>query len=70
MEIILGQFLIFRQVKIKRMFLLLKPRFSMVGGCSRLEEIYASFFKPEKGDNKFHWHSGSSKRSKAIIEHH
>jgi len=54
MEIILGQFLIFRQVKIKRMFLLLKPRFSMVGGCSRLEEIYASFFKPEKGDNKFH----------------
>jgi len=70
MEIILSQFLFFRQVKIKNMLLRLKPRFSIVGGCSRLDEIYASFCKPEKGDNRFHWHSGSSKRSNAIIEHH
>jgi hypothetical protein len=54
MEIILGQFLVFSQVEIKSMLLSIKPRFSMVGGCSRLEEIYVSFFKPEKGDNRFH----------------
>jgi len=47
-----GQFLVFRKVKIKCVLLGLKPRFSMVGGCSCLEEIYASFFKPEKGDNR------------------
>jgi hypothetical protein len=61
-----GQFLLFGKVKIKSVLLRLKPRFLMVGGCSRLEEIYASFFKPKKGDNRFHWHSGSPIRSNKI----